>query len=70
MINSIIKFHGELEQGETVKIITCLKGYETYVNRTDLLKESGDILEIYRANGAKVAINTAFIISCCVIRRL
>lgn len=69
MIDSIVKFHSNLNKGECVKIITGLKGYETYVDRTDLLKENGDILEIYRSNGAKVAINTNFIISCCVIVR-
>ena len=70
MINQIIKFHKELKKGESVKIITGLKDYTSYVNRTDLIKQDGDVLEIYRANGAKVAINCQFVVGCCVIERL
>ena len=67
MINQIIKFHKELQKGETVKIITSLPDYKTYINRTDVLKQEKDILLILRANGAKVAINCQYIVSCCVI---
>ena len=70
MITQIIKFHQELKKGESVKIITLLPGYETYVNRTDLLKIENRKLLIFRANGAKVALNNRYIISCCVVERL
>lgn len=69
MINSILKFHSDLEKGQAVKII--LTTYETYINRTDLLKkQSENIIWVLRANGGKVAINTDYIISCCTIERL
>ena len=69
MINNITKFHKELKKGESVKIITALPEYNTYINRTDVIKTDGDILLIFRANGAKVAINTNYIVSICVIVR-
>ena len=69
MINSILKFHSDLEKGQTVKII--LTTHETHINRTDLLKkQSENIIWVLRANGGKVAINTDYIISCCTIERL
>ena len=71
MINQIIKFHSDLNKGESIKIITCLDNYVTYINRTDLIKKANDdVLLIFRANDAKVAINTNYIVSCCVVRRL
>ena len=70
MINSILKFHSELEKGESVKIITALDNYTTYINRTDLIKEDGNILKIFRSNGAKVALNVNYVVSICVVRRL
>ena len=70
MINQILKFHSDLEKGECVKLITQLHNYTSYINRTDLLRNEDNILLIFRANGAKVAINTDKIISCCVVRRL
>lgn len=69
MIKHIVKFHQELNKGESIKIITALDNYTTYINRTDLIKPSGNVLEVYRANGAKVAINTQYVVSICVIRR-
>lgn len=69
MIKHIVKFHQELGKGESIKIITALDNYTTYINRTDLIKPSGNVLEVYRANGAKVAINTQHVVSICVIRR-
>jgi hypothetical protein len=69
MINQIISFHKELKKGESVKILTGLKDYVTYINRTDILKQDGNILIILRANGGRVAINTDFVISCCIIER-
>ena len=71
MINQLIKFHTDLEKGQTIKVITALKEYETYISRTDIIRKCNDsLLLILRANGAKVAINTDYIISCCVIERL
>lgn len=67
MINQIISFHKDLEKGQHVKIVTGLKDYKTYVNRTDVLKQDGEILQVFRANGAKIAINTNFIVMCCVV---
>ena len=69
MITQIIKFKKKKKKGESVKIITLLPGYETYVNRTDLLKIENRKLLIFRANGAKVALNNRYIISCCVVER-
>ena len=69
MINQILQFHIDLKKGQTVKIITSLKDYKTYINRTDIVKQDGDILLIFRANGAKVAINCQYIVSCCVVER-
>ena len=68
MINQILQFHTDLKKGETVKIITSLPDYKTYINRTDVLKQDGDILIILRANGARVAINSHYIVSCCIIQ--
>lgn len=71
MINQIFKFHSDLNKGETIKVITSLQGYTTYISRIDLLKKVNDnVLCVFRANGAKVAINTDYIISCCVIKEL
>ena len=69
MIDIIVKFHENLTKGETIKIITALDNYTTYLNRTDLIKANGEILEVYRANGAKIAINTQYIVSVCVIEQ-
>ena len=70
MINSILKFHSDLEKGQQVKII-AVDDYTTYINRTDLLKkETDNIVWVLRANGGKIAINTDYIISCCTIERL
>lgn len=71
VINQIIKFHSELQKGEVIKVITALDSYSTYISRTDLIKKVNDnVLCVFRANGAKVAINTEYIISCCVIKEL
>jgi hypothetical protein len=71
MINQIIKFHSGLEKGQAIKVITVLDDYSTFINRTDIIRKCNDsLLLILRANGAKVAINTDYIISCCVIQRL
>lgn len=72
MIDRISKFHSELEKGESVKIITALDNYTTYLNRTDVIKPDpvDGVLEIYRANGAKVALNVDFVVSICVVVRL
>jgi hypothetical protein len=64
-----MKFHSELKKGESVKIITALPAYETYVNRTDLLKIENGVLLIFRANGARVALNNRYIVSRCIIQR-
>ena len=69
MINQIITFHKTLKKGETVKIITTLDNYSTYVNRTDVLQKLDGILLISRANGARVVINPEYIIAACVIER-
>lgn len=68
MINQIHQFHSELEKGQYVKIITSLDNYVTYVNRTDIIKANGHILKIFRANGAKVAINCQYVVACCVVK--
>ena len=71
VINQIINFHVGLEKGESIKVITTLDNYTTYINRTDLIKKvNDDVLCVFRANDAKVAINTNYIVSCCVVRRL
>jgi len=71
MINQIIKFHSGLEKGETIKVITALDNYVTYISRTDLLKKVDDeVLCIFRANDAKVALNCNYVVSCCVIKGL
>ena len=71
MINQIIKFHSGLEKGETIKVITALDNYVTYISRTDLLKKVNDeVLCIFRANDAKVALNCNYVVSCCVIKEL
>lgn len=71
MINQIIKFHSDLNKGETIKVITSLQGYTTYISRTDLLKKvNNDVLCIFRANDAKVALNCNYVVSCCVIKEL
>ena len=71
MIDRITKFHQELNKGESVKIITTLDNYTTYINKTDVIKadRTDGVLEIYRANDAKVALNVDYVVSCCVIRR-
>ena len=69
MIDQIQEFHSDLEKGQYVKIITILDNYVTYVNRTDLLKEeSSNLLLIFRANGAKVALNTDYVVSCSIVK--
>jgi hypothetical protein len=71
MINQLIKFHSELQKGESIKVITTLDNYTTYINRTDLIKKvNDDVLCVFRANDAKVALNCNYIVSCCVVRRL
>ena len=70
MINQIIAFHKDLQKGQTVKIITGLKDYVSYVNRTDILKQDGDILIVFRANGGKVAINCTFVVASCIVERI
>lgn len=71
MINQIIKFHSGLEKGQAIKVITASDDYITFIKRTDIIRKCNDnLLLILRANGAKVAINTDYIISCCVIERL
>lgn len=71
MINQIIKFHSDLNKGEAIKVITSLQGYTTYISRTDLLKKVNDeVLCIFRANDAKVALNCNYVVSCCVIKEL
>ena len=71
VINQIIKFHSELQKGESIKVITTLDNYTTYINRTDLIKKvNDDVLCIFRANDAKVALNCNYVVSCSVVRRL
>ena len=71
VINQIIKFHSGLEKGEAIKVITALDNYVTYISRIDLLKKvNNDVLCIFRANDAKVALNCNYVVSCCVIKEL
>ena len=70
MINQIQKFHLELQKGQTVKIMTSIDGYSTYVNRTDILKDVDGKLLILRANGAKVILNPEYVVMACVVERL
>ena len=67
--NDIIGFHKDLQKGQTVKIMTALTSYETYVNRTDVLKDMNGRLIIMRANGAKIVINPDYIVAACVVER-
>ena len=67
VINQILKFHSELNKGETIKIVSALEDYQTLINRTDMIKRDGDVLLIFRANGAKVALNTNYVVMVCVI---
>lgn len=70
MINQIIKFHADLEKGESVKLIMARDDYSTFIGRTDLIKKvNEDTLCVFRANGAKVALNSNYIVACCVIER-
>jgi hypothetical protein len=69
MINAILDQHSKLKKGQTVKICN-LEEYTHYINRTDLVKSNGDVLLVYRANGAIVAINTKYTIMSCVIERM
>ena len=69
MIDTIQKFHSNLTKGQTIKIITALDNYTTYINRTDIIKAVGNVLEVHRANGAKVAINVDYIAAICVLER-
>ena len=69
MINQITKFHKELKKGESVKIMFH-NDFETYINRTDLIKQEGKILLIFRANGARVAYNTDYVVQACIVERL
>ena len=70
MINQIIKFHADLEKGESVKLIMAKDDYSTFIGRTDLIKKvNEDTLCVFRANGAKVALNSNYIVACCVIER-
>ena len=70
MINQIQAFHSTLKKGQTVKIITALDNYSTYVNRTDILKDDNGLLLIIRANGAKVILNCDYVVAACVVERL
>ena len=70
MINKIQEFHLGLKKGQTVKIITALDNYVTYVNRTDVLKDDDGLLLILRANGAKVILNCDYVVAACVVERL
>ena len=69
MVDQILQFHSDLEKGQTVKIITALDNYTTYVNRTDVLKDVDGNLLILRANGARVIINPDYIVAACIIER-
>lgn len=70
MINQIIKFHADLKKGESVKLIMARDDYSTFIGRTDLIKKvNEDTLCVFRANGAKVALNSNYIVACCVIER-
>ena len=70
MINQIIKFHSTLNKGESIKVITCLDNYTTFINRTDIIKKiNDDVLCIFRANDAQVALNSNYIVACCIVRR-
>ena len=70
MINHVQEFHLTLKKGQTVKIITALDNYTTYVNRTDVLKDVDGKLLILRANGARVILNPDYIVAACIIERL
>lgn len=70
MLIHIEELHSKLKKGETIKIVTSLENYVTYINRTDVIRIDENVLEIYRANGATVCINPQYIVMCCVIERL
>lgn len=70
MITAIQDMFHDLKKGQNIKIV-CSEDYVTYINRTDIIKPlNRKVLMVYRANGAKVAINTKKAIMCCVIERL
>ena len=69
MLDTIMEFHKDLKKGQTVKIVTTVKDWETFINRTDSLEEKDNVLIIHKSNGAKVAINTSCIAMCCVIEK-
>jgi hypothetical protein len=66
MINVIIELHKDLVKGHYVKIVTSLKDTIYYIDKTDLLKQDGDILKVYRANGKTFAVNCQFVVACCI----
>ena len=70
MIDRIEDLHSKLQKGESIKILTSLPEYTTYISRTDLIRIDDNVLEIYRANDSIVFINTDHIVMCCLIRRL
>ena len=70
MIEQIIDFHKSLKKGQYVKIVTGRTDYDTKVDRTDVISQEVDTLVINRANGARVALNTNFVVMACIVERL
>ena len=69
MIEQIIDFHKSLKKGQYVKIMSARPEYDTKVDRTDVISQELDVLVINRANGARVALNTNFVIMACIVER-
>ena len=70
MIQHISDLHSTLDKGATIKVVTTLPNYVSYINRTDIIRTVDGVLEVYRANGAIVIINPQYIVMCCVIEKV
>lgn len=67
MLNEIENMHGQINHNQVVRLILIRDGWETIIDKTDLIKitETG-MLRIIRARGGRTIVNPDHIILACI----
>ena len=67
MLNEIENLHGQINHNQVVRLILIRDGWETIIDKTDLIKitDTG-MLRIIRARGGLTIVNPDHIILACI----
>ena len=67
MIMEIEFLHGKINHEECVRVVLGRNGWETHIDKTDLIKNERGLLRIIRANGNITTVNPDWIAMVCIM---